>query len=93
MLYITSLGLIHSLKWKFVPLNPLDLFCHPPTSLPSGNHQFALCICKSVSVLFVHLFFRFNKEVRFKLSLLAKMQLMKWLLNPWVKPLNQLSWQ
>ena len=28
----------------------------PPNSLPSGNHQSVLCVLKSASVLFVHLY-------------------------------------
>ena len=35
-----------------------SLFLSNPYSLPSGNHQNVLCVYKSISVLFVHLFFR-----------------------------------
>jgi len=38
--------------WRFVPLNPLHLFNPPiPSPLPSGIHQFVLCVYESVFIL------------------------------------------
>ena len=33
-------------------LIPFTYFTLRPNPLPSGNHQFVLCVCDSVSVLF-----------------------------------------
>lgn len=49
------------LCWRFVPLNPLHLFC-PSPSLPSGIHPFILCIYVSFAlfVLFLNSMYKWD---------------------------------
>ena len=61
VLYITSLQHLFYTQ-QFVPLNPLHLFCSSRHPLPSGNHQFVLCICESASVL-LYLFICFIFQI------------------------------
>lgn len=52
MLYISFSGLIYFVTGSLNFLIFLIYFIHPPTSLPSGNDLFVLCIYESVPVLF-----------------------------------------
>ena len=49
VLYITSLDLIYFTTGSLYLLIPFTYFTASPALLPSGNHWFVLCICKSVS--------------------------------------------
>lgn len=59
MLYLNS----HKLMTVFEPAiyksQSHPLFTHPPKPLPPGDHQFVLFICELVSVLFIHLRWKF----------------------------------
>ena len=54
VLYITCLWLIYFITGSLNLLIPFTCFTLLPHPLPSGNHQFVLCISEPVSVLFVH---------------------------------------
>ena len=53
-LYFTSPWLF--CDYQFVLLNPFTFSTLPANPFPSGNHQNALCVCNSVSVLHACLF-------------------------------------
>ena len=54
VLYFTSTWLFHNYNLYFSISSSSSP--SPPTPFPSGNHQFVLCIYKSVTVVFVHVF-------------------------------------
>ena len=56
MLYSTSYWCIFSITGSFYFLIPFTLFIQPLTSLPSGNYQFAFCICSLFLFCFVYSF-------------------------------------
>ena len=43
---------LFTVKLETCTPNPVYLFPPHPNPLPSGNHPFVLCICKSVFILF-----------------------------------------
>ena len=49
MLYLSSLWFTHSITGSLYPSLLFTHFAHSPDLLPSGNHQFVLCIYGSVS--------------------------------------------
>ena len=72
-------------SWKFVPLNPLHLF-HPSLHpLPSGNHQFLLCIYESISVLLC-LFICFVFEILHVNEIVWYLSFSVWLISLGVIP-------
>ena len=50
--YLTSPCLF--CNYQLVLLSPITLFTPPPTLVTTGLSQFVLCICESVSILFVY---------------------------------------
>ena len=56
MLYITTLLIIYFIAASLYLLISLTYFTHPPTALPTSNHQFVLHIYESVSVCCVYSF-------------------------------------
>ena len=63
VLYIVSLWLIYFITGSLYLLILFTYFAPPSTPLSSGNPQFVLCMCESISVSFV-LFFRFCVQVK-----------------------------
>ena len=60
MMYFSSLWLIYFITGSLWLLIPFNYFAYSPTPFSFGNHQFVLCIYKSVSDFVCSLFFRFH---------------------------------
>ena len=68
MLYIITLHLSCFITGCLYLLIPYTYFIPPPTFLPSGDHQFVLCIYKSVSFVCFAFWIAFINEIVWYLS-------------------------